>query len=78
MFLIAKLALVTCLLYLAIALLIEGLFFLLALSKGGILCTLDPRVWAGVFLVVWLASFLDAWRITVGAFIAKVPRPPIA
>jgi len=71
MFLIAKLALVTCLLYLAIALLIEGLFFLLTLSKGGILYTLDSRVWACVFLVVWLASFLGAWRITVGAFVGS-------
>jgi hypothetical protein len=78
MFLITKVALVTCLLYLGISLVIEALLFLLALWKGGILYKLDARMWAGVFGVVWLISFLAAWRIIMGAFMANFPRLPIA
>jgi hypothetical protein len=60
------------------SLLIEALLFLLTLWKGGVLYTLDSRVWVGVFGFIWLISFLGAWRIIMGAFMAQFPRPPIA
>ena len=78
MFLIIKVALVTCAFYLGMSLLIEALLFLLTLWKGGVLYTLDARMWGGLFAVVWLISFLAAWRIIMGGFVATFPRPPIA
>jgi hypothetical protein len=78
MFLVTKIALVTCAFYLGISLLIEALLFAFTLWKGGILYTFDSRVWTVVFGLIWLVSFLVAWRVTMGPFLAKFPRPPIA
>ena len=78
MFLIVKMALVTCAFYVGIAFLINAIFFGFTVWKGGLLYTLDSRLWALVFGIVWLISFILAWRVVMTPLLAKFPRPPIA
>jgi len=75
MFLIAKMALVTCAFYIGISLPLE-VALLLAAKTGGILYTLNPVAWALVSGVAWFISFVLAWRVFMVPFIASFPRPP--
>jgi len=75
MFLIAKTALVTCVFYVGMSILLEVLLLGLTFWKGGIMYSLNFKVWVLMFGVIWLASFALAWRLTVVPFLAKFPRP---
>jgi len=75
MFLIAKTALVTCAFYVGMSILLEVLLVGLTFWKGGIMYSLNFKVWVLMFGVIWLASFALAWRLTVVPFLAKFPRP---
>jgi hypothetical protein len=75
MFLIAKMALLTCAFYLAIAILLEAVLMGVTFAKGGLMYSLSFKVWAVVFCPVWLASFALAWRVTIVPYIAKFPTP---
>jgi hypothetical protein len=60
---IIKLALLTCGFYLATALLLQGLLFVLALMKGGIGLHATRGGWFFFFAIVWFISFSLAWHI---------------
>ena len=75
MFLIAKTALVTCAFYVGMSILLEVILLGLTFWKGGIMYSLNFKVWVLMFGVIWLASFALAWRLTVVPFLAKFPRP---
>jgi hypothetical protein len=64
MFLIAKLALVTCAFYMLTAIVIEvGILVLIHVRSGGIFYGISYRVWVIGFAAIWLVSFSLAWRI---------------
>jgi len=52
-------ALVTSPFHLAIAILLEAVLMGVTFAKGGLMYSLSFRVWAVVFLPIWLASFTD-------------------
>jgi hypothetical protein len=76
MFLIAKMALVTCAFYVGISILLEALLLGVMFWKDGIMYTINFKAWAVIFGLIWLASFAMAWRVTIVPFLAKFPRPP--
>jgi hypothetical protein len=63
--LIFRLALLTCLIYLTVAALMELAIFLLARSLGSFAFAGKPLGWTIWFLGVWLVSFRFAWYILV-------------
>jgi len=65
MFLIAKLALVTCGVYMLTAILLEVGLLVLTHVKGGNFYGISYRVWAVGFAALWLISFSLAWRIVM-------------
>jgi len=65
MFLIAKLALVTCGFYMLTAIVLEVGLLVLGYVKGGILYGTSYRVWAVGCAALWLLSFSLAWRIVM-------------
>ncbi len=66
MFLIAKLALVTCAVYMLTALTAEaGVLGLNRLMGGGFGYALNYRGGLVIFAVVWLLSFSLAWRVVM-------------
>jgi hypothetical protein len=65
MFLIARLALVTCGICMLIAILIEIGIFVLMHLWGGIFYGIRYRPWAVAFAALWLESFSLAWRIVM-------------
>jgi len=75
MFIIAKLALVTCAFYVGISVLLEAALFGLAFWKGGALYWINFKAWALIFGLLWLISFAGAWRIMMVPFLAGYPRP---
>jgi hypothetical protein len=75
MFLIAKMVVVTCAFYLAIAVLLEAVLMGVTFAKGGMMYSLSFKIWAVVFGPIWLASFALAWRVTIVHYIAKFPMP---
>ena len=75
MFIIAKLALVTCAFYVGISVLLEAALFGLAFWKGGVLYWINFKAWALIFGLLWLVSFAVAWRIMMVPFLAGFPRP---
>jgi len=76
MFLIAKTALVTCAFYVGMAIALEALLFGIVHWKGGIFYSLNFKVWALIFGLIWLASFALAWRVTIVPLLARLPHPP--
>jgi hypothetical protein len=72
MFLILKMAVVTCAFYLAAGLLLEALLFLATFLFGGLMYTLHFKVWALIFGAIWLASFALAWRVIMVPLLARV------
>ena len=75
MFIIAKLALVTCAFYVGLSLLLEAALLGLALWRGGIFYSINFKAWALIFGPMWLVSFAVAWRIMMVPFLARFPRP---
>jgi hypothetical protein len=75
MFLIAKTALVTCAIYVGIAILLEALLLGVTHWKGGVVFSINFKARALIFGLIWLASFALAWRFTIVPFLAKFPRP---
>ena len=73
MFLIAKMALVTCAFYVGISLLLEAVLLGVTFWKGGVMYSVNFKAWALIFGVIWLASFALAWRVTIVPFLAKFP-----
>ena len=74
--LILRLAAVTCIFYLAAAVVIEATLIALTHVLGGIMfLSTRPRL-AGIVLFgsIWLVSFLLAWRIVVTPISAKIPK----
>jgi hypothetical protein len=71
MFLIAKLALVTCGVYMLTAIVLEVGLLVLVYVKGGIFYGTSYRVWAVAFAALWLMSFSLAWRIVMVPFHAR-------
>jgi hypothetical protein len=65
MFLIARLALVTCGIYMLIAILIEIGIFVLMHLWGGVFYGISYRPWAVAIAALWLESFSLAWRIVM-------------
>ena len=76
MFLILKIALVTCALYVAAAILLEGLLLGVVYLKGGIAYAINFKFWAIVFGAIWLGSFALTWRFLMVPHLAKFPLPP--
>jgi hypothetical protein len=58
-----RFALVTCAIYLAIAVVLELATFAVAYWKGGLFIGYSIRIYAPLFAVVWLLSFSAAWSI---------------
>ena len=77
MFLIAKMALVTCAFYIAIAIVLEVALLLVVYKKGGIFYHLNPWGWGLVFAVVWLISFALAWRVFMVRLSSTFPKAPL-
>jgi hypothetical protein len=77
MFLIAKMALVTCAFYIGVSVLLEVGLLVAAKTRGGILYTLNPMAWGLVFGVAWLISFVLAWRVFMTPFLNGFPKPPL-
>ena len=71
--LFTKLALVTCAFYLGINVLLDVAMFGIALLKGGSLLGFSSRI-AGIlfFGLIWLLSFVLAWRIVLAPLQAKL------
>jgi len=65
MFLLAKLALVTCGFYMLAAIILEVGLLVLVQMKGGIMYGISYRLWAVGFATIWLVSFSLAWRIVM-------------
>ena len=76
MFLILKMALVTSAFYIGVGILLEAALFGATFWKGGIMYTLNFKVWALIFGAIWLVSFALAWRVIMVPFLAKFPVPP--
>ena len=74
MFLIAKLALVTCAFYMLTAIVIEVGILVLTQVCGGVFYGVSYRAWAVGFAAIWLVSFSLAWRLIVVPFLASVHR----
>lgn len=77
MFLIAKMALITCAFCIGVSLLLEVALLVVVRIRGGILYTLNPMPWALLFGVVWLISFALAWRVFMTPFLNSFPKPPL-
>ena len=69
---IIKLAVLTCAIYLAIALVLEAAFFALSVAKNGMLIGGGIRAWGVLFGVVWLVSFTAAFYILDASIRAKL------
>jgi hypothetical protein len=76
MFLILKSALLTCVFYVAAAVLLEGLLLGLVYLKGGIVYAINFKFWAITFGAIWLGSFALTWRVLMVPHLAKFPLPP--
>jgi len=74
MFLIAKLALVTCGFYMLTAIILEIGLLVLVYVKVGIFYGISYRVWAVGFAALWLVSFSLAWQIVMVPFGARLNR----
>ena len=75
MFIVAKLALVTCAFYVGLSVLLEAALLGLTLWKGGVFYSVNFKAWALIFGLMWLVSFAVAWRIMMVPFLASFPRP---
>ena len=73
MLIIVKTALVTCVFYVGITVLLGALLLGVTLWKGGVAYSVNFTTFAFIFGVIWLASFALAWRVTVVPFLAKFP-----
>ncbi len=63
---IAKLALVTCVIYMLIPILLEACLLVLTHVKGSIFHAISYRVWAISFALLWLVSFsAPGWVVIV-------------
>lgn len=65
---ILKLAIVTCAIYMGIALLLFFAELALVHLKGGFFYYLNWRTFGLLFGLIWLASFTVAWRIVISRF----------
>ena len=76
MFLLTKFALVTCAVYLGIAVLIDGAIFCMARWKAlGVFVQGGRSALPGglaFFGAVWLVAFLISWRIVVTPLLARI------
>lgn len=72
--LILKLAAVTCAFYLVIAVFIEAAAFSLAHLRGAFGFFAPRSAWIGGFGIVWLISFLLAWRIVLTPVLTKIAK----
>ncbi len=69
---IVKFAALTCAIYLAIAVILEVLFFALSIAKGGMMIFGSIRAWGVLFGIVWLVSFTSAFHILHASIRAKL------
>lgn len=76
MFLILKMARVTCAFYLAGSILLEALLLGVVHWKGGIFYWFNFKSWALIFATIWLGSFALTWRVVMVPHLAKFPLPP--
>jgi hypothetical protein len=74
MFFYTKLALVTCVFYLGVAILLDAGIFSMALWKGGSSISATKSGWTMLFGSAWLVSFLLSWRIVVTPILAQITR----
>ena len=77
MFLIAKMALVTCGFYLGIAVILEIALLVVSRRGGGVMYTLAWWHWLPIFAIAWLISFGLAWLVFMRPFISSIIRPPV-
>ncbi|HKW16290.1 MAG TPA: hypothetical protein VJO35_02155 [Terriglobales bacterium] len=68
-----KLALVTCVFYVGVSLLMDGAIFGMALWKGSFAVGASRTTWAVFFGAVWLVSFFASWRVVVSPLLARIP-----
>ena len=66
MFFILKLALVTCVFYVGVCLLMEAVLLAVVYLKGGVFYFVRFWPWFGIFSVVWFICFTLAWRFVAG------------
>jgi len=71
---VVKLAAMTCVFYLGSAVLMEALLVLLAHVLGTAGFSLSRSGWMVLFGMVWLASFLLAWRVVIPPILARIPK----
>jgi hypothetical protein len=69
---IIKFAALTCAIYLAIAVILEVVFFVLSITRGGLMVGGGIRGWAVLFGLVWLVSFTSAFYIIHASIRAKL------
>jgi hypothetical protein len=75
MFFFTKFAFVTCAVYLGIAILVDGVIFCVARSKGfSFFVTKGASVLPVVvfFSAIWLLAFLISWRIVMTPLLARM------
>ncbi|HLJ29315.1 MAG TPA: hypothetical protein VKY85_21590 [Candidatus Angelobacter sp.] len=72
---ILKLAALTCIFYMSIALIMHiGMILWAALGKGGVAIFMKWAPFAILFGIVWLISFSLAWHFVSAWVATKVPR----
>ncbi len=69
---IIKLAALTCVFYLAIALIMEGIIFAVGSIKGSFGLYATRWGWLFIFAVAWFISFSLAWRIVSKNFLHRL------
>jgi len=71
---VVKLAAMTCVFYLGSAVLMEASLVVLAHVLGSAGLALSRSGWMVLFGIVWLASFLLAWRVVISPILARIPK----
>jgi hypothetical protein len=71
---ILKLALLSCALYVGVAILMEGGLLLWARLAGSVAFSASRTAWFLLFGIIWLGSFSLAWHIVLTGLRAKLPH----
>lgn len=72
--LFTKLALVTCVFYLGISILLDAALFGMALWKGSSAISATRSAGLVFFGIAWLISFLLSWRILFAPLLARLHK----
>ena len=73
---ILKLALLSSLFYVGVALLLQAGVFAIAYAKGAVGISNSPLRLGILFGIIWLISFIAAWHIFYFGIKSRLPVPP--